>query len=354
MPLIDQQRRHATIGTIRMGQKVLTGKTDRNGKPSKKPVKLTTFRITSPNQDLIDQVAARFGGTVAAWDGHRGTEWETVTTTTKIPVLVPRQNIDPNYEFWGNGVKLRFCNGNTEKIRNKPCLCRTFGNHDHNWYNGRCMICSLPQTWKGEPHEHDFADRGSCTICGCGRICKPTTRLSVMIHGVAGLGYFKIESHGINAALELPALSELISTIPANTPLPGVLSMRYEERIRIVIKDGRETTQVHKFFVPDLLFPWLRPENLYAGSYAIAAAAKAGLDNPVFQGLALEAGKSTAAATPTRDDVVGWVRDADSMDALREVWQMAKDAGHLDDGMKGFIEERIAKLGNVVDAEIVE
>lgn len=354
MPIIDAQRRHATVGVIRMGHKVATNKVDARGKTIFRPEKLDRFRITSPTKEIVEQVAVRFGGEVKQWDGHRGIEWEVVISSDKLPVLVPRQNIDPNYEFWGNKVKLRLCDGAVEKIRNQPCLCKQPNNHEHRFVRGACITCGLDQEWRGPDHEHDFDSAGKCSVCGCGRACKPTTRLSVMLHGILGLGYFKLESHGFHAAMELPAFAGVIGNLSDDSPLPAVLSMRYEERSRMVFVRGREVMQTFKFFVPDLHCFTLQPHDLYSASYQLAESARAGLENPVFKGLSLEAPKSTEPALPTRDDVLGWISSADSLDELREVWSLAKQSGLMDQVVKDAIEKQHVRLSEVVDAEIIE
>lgn len=354
MPIIDAQRRHATRGAIRMGYKIKLDRLDKRGKPIFKPMKLERFRITSPEKETMEQVSALFGGEVKPWDGHRGVEWEVVISAEKLPVLIPRQHIDPNYEFWGNGVKLRLCDGGIERLRNQPCLCRQPGNHEHRFVKGACIMCGLDQEWHGPDHEHVFDSAGKCSVCGCGRLCKPTTRLSVMIHGVPGLGYFKLESHGFNAAIELPAFASVIGNLSDDSPLPAVLKMRYEERTRMVFVKGREVMQTFKFFVPDLNCFTLKPQDLYSASYQLAAAARAGLDSPIFRGLSLEAPKSADPALPTRDDVLGWVESSSDLDELREVWNLAKQSSLLDQTIKETIERRHAQLSEVVDAEIID
>jgi hypothetical protein len=354
MPIIDAQRKHETVGAIRMGCKIKTDYKDKNGKPIYRPTKLDRFRITSPTRSKIEQVAARFGGEVKPWDGHYGPEWEVIISSDELPVFVPRQNIDPNYEYWTGKAKSRLCDGAVERKRGQACLCRQPNNHEHRFSKGICMLCGVDQSWSGPDHVHDFDVAGKCSVCGCGRICKPTTRLSLMIHGINGLGYWKLESHGFNAAMELPALAGVIGNLTDDDPLLAVLKMRFEERIRLTFVNGRETMQTFKFFVPSLNFFTLKPADLYAASYELAASSRAGLENPVFRGLSLEAPKSTEPALPTRDDVLGWVESADSLDELRETWSLAKQAGLLDQVVKTAIERRKVQLAEVVDAEIIE
>ncbi len=164
MPIADLQRRLTQIGVIRLGNKVLTGGVDRNGNPKSRPAKLDTFRMTSPSQTLIEAVAAEYGGTVQPWAGPSGPEFEVITTVRELPVLVPPQRIDPNYEAWGPGFRSRLCVGVRERLRNGPCLCRLGSNG----------------------HVHDFV-AGLCE-CGASRDCKPTVRVSVMRRKIPSIG----------------------------------------------------------------------------------------------------------------------------------------------------------------------
>jgi len=177
-----------------------------------------------------------------------------------------------------------------------------------------------------------------------------------MIHGVSGLGYFKLESHGFNAAMELPAFAGVVGNLPDSEPLPAVLSMRFEERVRMVFVKGREVLQTFKFFVPDLDCFTLQPRDLYSASYQLAASSRAGIESPIFRGLALEVteAKSSEPALPTRDDVLGWIESADSLDELREVWSLASQSKLLDQVVKDAVERRKVQLAEVVDAEIIE
>lgn len=248
MPIIDIQRRLTQVGVIRLGHKVPTGNTNRRGEPTYRPAKLDQFRITSPDRGLIEAVAERYRGEVKPWQGTSGPEWEVFTEARELPVLVPPQRIDPNYELWGNGFQARLCDGQTERKRNCPCLCL-----------------------KGDDgHVHDFQFAEGFCECGATRECKPTTRLSLMLAEIPGLGVWKLESHGRNAAAELPMTSDALENAPG--PVPARLLIVKVEKKRLA-NAGKKTEKIEprSFFVPKLVFDWVTPRQAFSGQIGAAA-----------------------------------------------------------------------------------
>lgn len=317
MPIADLQRRLTQIGVIRLGNKVATGGTDRNGNPKFRPAKLDTFRMTSPSQTLIEAVAEAYGGTVQPWVGPSGPEFEVVTTVRELPVLVPPQTIDPNYEAWGPGFRSRLCDGIRERLRNEPCLCRRGGGG----------------------HVHDFV-AGTCE-CGATRDCKPTVRVSVMLRKIPSIGTWKVESHGINAAAEgLTSAAEAIAASPV--PLPARLTMKFVDK-KTLSNPGQanEKLEARKFWVPQLIIDWLTPEQAYGGQIEAAArqmlAVSAGPERP-----ALEA--SATVAPEVVADLYRRAEAATSVDDLMAVWDAAREAGAIDAGMKEMFAKRGAEL----------
>jgi hypothetical protein len=191
VPIKELQQRLTQVGVIRLGEQRMS----KNNKPY--PAKLDTFRVTSPSKELVEAVAALYGGQVTAWpDGPGGGQWQVTTKATEIPVHVLPQKIDPNYELWGNGFRSRLCDGETERIRNAPCFCAV----------DRAETEANGGTWVRDARRH----------------CKPTTRVSVMLSDVPSLGTFKLESHGWNAAAELPTLAMALLN-QVHQPVPAIL-----------------------------------------------------------------------------------------------------------------------------------
>lgn len=203
MPIspITLQRRHAELGRIRLGQKGDRGQ----------PQKLGAFRFTSPSERYIADLAELYGGRCQPWDNDGKAEFETFSTATSIPVLVVKGGLSQWMEYWlGGGVAHR-CDGERD-VEGKYCDPDT-----------------VVADSKGRKH---FVHRDA----------KPYTRLSVMLPELEAVGVFRMESHGWNAAAEIPAVAELAqyvgSLVPANLNLVE----------RRAIKDGKTS----RFVVPIL------------------------------------------------------------------------------------------------------
>lgn len=351
MPLIDAQRRHNRTGAIRIGNQVPTGKFHKDGRPKMRPAKLDTFRVTSPHRDVVDAVADLFGGTVVPWEGPKGPEFEVVTRRRELPVLVPRQTIDPNYEMWGNRFRARLCDGARERIRNTPCLCTKWDDHDHDFRFGQnCAVCSVIRGREGAPHQHAYVS-GFCSECGRRRACKPTTRVNVMIRGVPSIGVFKVESHGINAATRLPAMADMVAEAPV--PLPATLGMRFEDQPRLVVDaGGRESVQVRQFWVPELHWDWLTPDMAYAGSARLEAAARAQIAASGGQEVLPALAAAPHGDDPvdpdepplTPDDVRRELAACTNGMQVRELWNRAKASGIRDDRLADELKVKAATL----------
>jgi hypothetical protein len=203
VPILDLQRRMHQIGRIRIGQQVPTsgGRT--------RPAKLDTFRFTSPDEVAIKAAADLFGGEVERWDGApSGDQWQVVSATNALPVVVPpaATAFSQWYEQWGGGGCLRRCDGETELLTDSPCLC------------------------SGEDE----------------RVCTPHTRLNVILRDLPGIGVWRLDTSGWNAATELAGTVEVIvAAATRGQLLPAVLRLERRE-----VRRPGET--VKKFAVPVL------------------------------------------------------------------------------------------------------
>lgn len=181
MGIIDIQRRFVEIGRIRAG-----AKSDRGA-----PTKLNNWRLTSANKQALEAAAELYGGTVQAWtSGPNEGLWELFTESDTLRILVP-PSAEPYslwYEAWSGGGCDKRCDGERDILNDAPCSCN-------------------PEA----------------------RACKPTLRVSVMLPDLPGLGVWRWEGHGINAALELPATLDLLAhAVSKGEFLPGFL--RLEQR----------------------------------------------------------------------------------------------------------------------------
>ncbi len=214
MTILDLQRRIAEVGRIRIGQQVAGN----NGR--KRPEKLTTFRLTSSDRTRIDQAAQLYGGTVQQWDAPAGKQWETVTETDCLNVIVPPSDMcfSQAYELWSGGGCARRCDGYNESISQGPCVC--------------------------DPEKRE---------------CSIHTRLSVMLADLPGLGVWRIDTSGYYAAVELQGAVNVIQMAAGRGQM---LPARLRLEQRMVKRLGEGT---RRFAVP-VLDVEISPAQLLGGS----------------------------------------------------------------------------------------
>lgn len=282
MPInpIVLQRRHAELGRIRLGEKGAKGQ----------PQKLTTFRFTSPNRDLVDQVAALYGGEAKAWDNAGKAEHEVVTDAKSIPVIVVKGGFSQWMETWSGGGCQHRCDGVTNDLTKEPC---------------------------------DPDDPGH-------QQAKPYTRLSVMLRDVESLGVWRLESHGWNAAAELPSMAELAMFVGDLVPATLHLVAR-TSKIKV---NGRVQTAQYVVPVLDLEVSKQRLVQLVGGP---------GIDpSRQIEGPAgMPESHQIGAGRPDYLAELGTLASADACAAL---WRRAGEAGHLTDDLKAAINARVAAI----------
>lgn len=251
MSIITLQRKIAESGRIRIGQQVDTGR-------GKRPEKLTTFRLTSPDRSRIEQAAQLFGGSVQPWQAPAGNQWEVVTETDALNVIVPPSDMAFSqwYELWSAGGCARRCDGHTETITDAPCVC--------------------------DP------DNRECSI---------HTRLSVFLADMRGLGFWRIDTSGYFAAVELQGAVEVLKLAAARGQmLPARLCLEQ----RMVKRVGQGT---RRFAVPVLDID-VSPAQLLGGAApeTVSRDGAARLDRVVGEENAVAA-PARPALTPVPDTV---------------------------------------------------
>jgi hypothetical protein len=214
MPIVTLQRTLREIGRIRLGE--------RNGN---RPTKLDRFRFTSADQNVIAAAAELYGGNPRRWEGAPvGEQWEVTSNATHLPVIVPPgpAALSQWYETWSGGGCTRRCDGVTEVLTDSHCLCDT---------------------------EEE-------------RTCKATTRLSVILADLPGLGVWRLETHSYYAATELAGTVDVLHQAAGRGQLlPAVLGMSPRQVKRVV--NGKPQTM--NFVVPTLDIP-LTPGTLGIGT----------------------------------------------------------------------------------------
>lgn len=203
--LLPLDQRPTELGRIRLGEKNDRGL----------PTKIETWRLTSGSRAYLEAAAALYGGTVEAWtDAPDEGMWELLTDSRELDVLIPRdlRTLSQWYEWWQGGTCERRCDGTTEQFTGDPCLCTATGE----------------------------------------MLCRPRTRLNIMLHKVPGLGVWRLETDGWNAATSLPATIELLKALSTQPWIPAVL--RLEQRSKKTRTDEGKV-QTHRFAVPVLDLP---------------------------------------------------------------------------------------------------
>lgn len=193
-PTAQLGRRAPEAGRIRMGVKT-----------AKAMKSIDTFRFTSPDRQSIEQIAARYGGTVEAWNepkANPSSQWQVITTSNEIRVLLVPDGLSTWYEMWAGSGCVRRCDGitvetprvtgNDYELVSEPCLCRSEQK----------------------------------------RQCQPYTRLTVVLPEFPFIGTWRLETKGWNAAEELPGMFDMLQACAQKgIMLDAVLSVEKRERV---------------------------------------------------------------------------------------------------------------------------
>jgi hypothetical protein len=216
--LLGVTRRLREIGRIRLGDSTPGSKPG-----SKVPRKLDTFRLTTQDRYVAELIPQQYGGQAREWEGAAGREWDVHTEAAEIDVLLPPKEIALSqwFELWDAGGCIRRCDGRTEVLADGPCLCEQEGE----------------------------------------RRCNPTTRLSVILAKLPGIGVWRLESHGYSAAKEIPGTVALLEMLGVNS-LFVPARLRIEQRAQLINRKRR------KFPVPVIDLD-VAPLDLVSGAHEL-------------------------------------------------------------------------------------
>jgi hypothetical protein len=166
--ILQMQQEGVLDGQLRIG----TSTPGKNG--GKAPVKLQTWRMTSPSRKAIEAAAAKFGGEAKPWASDRGAQWEVVTPIPELPVQFGGgATVDQWMTHYDKGICLRRCTGAddaVDEVTGKPCECNTSGRE----------------------------------------LCKPETKLRVRFLDLPGIGWWRFTSHGKFVAAGFPTRAEFL------------------------------------------------------------------------------------------------------------------------------------------------
>ena len=217
------------IGRIRMGEKNRSGY----------PVKLKTFRLTSNDRKVLEAAVALYGGKVEAWsDAPDEGMFQVTTAASELDILIPRslRAVSQAWELWKGGTCERRCDGRTEQLSEAPCVCGP--------------------------------ERGTSDD-----LCDVVTRLSVILPRLPGLGVWRLDTGGWNAATTIPSTIDLLLAIDPRPMVPAVLrAVQASSKVRG--DDGKVVT--HRFVRPQLDAPGITIGQLVGGGMEPVAQLAAG------------------------------------------------------------------------------
>lgn len=280
VPILTLQQRARELGRIRIGIQVPTS----DGKT--RPKTLDRFRVTSASRPLIERVAELYGGEARVWDNNGSPQFEVITNATRLPVLVPPLPVSQYFELWSGGGCQRRCDGVTELLQDRDCLCDP------------------------DPERRE---------------CKPHTRLNVILRDVQGIGVWRLESHGYSSAAELPDVADFLAR--TGKYVSAWLSLEQ----RTAIRDG----ETHRWMVP-ILEVDITPAQLLAGDTGERPAIDTG-PKP----------STTGKAQFTADEIDmarNQLAAATSIDQLHQIWNEFTKHFVMPDDLRQAFGERGATL----------
>lgn len=255
VPLNQIDRRMAEAGRIRMGEKT-----------AKAMTYLERFRFTSPDEGLLNQIAALYGGTVEPWHEPKASpshQFQVKITEDVIAVILPPDALDQWYELWAGSGCVRRCDGEQ---------------------------CETPMPG---PDGHDLVTVPCMCVANGAMECKPHTRLKVLLPGVDMHGVWRLETKGWNALHELPGMVDLIQDMTMRGRIvQAQLSIDKSEKM---VK-GKKS----HYIVPKIELPFT-PEQLVAGA--------ANLGNLGALTVGDQSQPALAAGPPVESDTIRRIRE---------------------------------------------
>ncbi|GAA0704503.1 hypothetical protein GCM10010193_69360 [Kitasatospora atroaurantiaca] len=286
------QREARELGRLRTGWSVP------HKDPGKRPVpvKSETWVLTSHARHYLDEAAEVWGGTVEPWQpqGSGPEQYRVVTERRSIDALLPPGDPLSQYnEMWNAGGCLRRCDGETEQLTRKSCLCaRQFG-----------------PDWHLQPK---------------GVVCSVTSRLRVVLPDMPDMGTWRAETHSFYAASEWGGTVDMVLSGTGGRGLIPV-TLRIEQRKRVA------NGQTKNFPVVAVELRGVTPRQALTGPLPTAVA----LDPSAAPRLALEA---------ARTDWVAEAACALTIDDLQDTWRRAFRAGELTDALAALLKARCEEV----------
>ncbi|MFF9088603.1 hypothetical protein ACF1BE_19665 [Streptomyces sp. NPDC014991] len=277
---MTMKRQAAELGRIRTG----SSRPHQDPKKKRVPVKSQTFILSSHSRDYVAAAADLYGGTVEQWtpQGQDVAQWRVITEARELRAILPAGDpLDQSYEMWSGGGCSRRCDGEFERIRREPCIC----------------LARFGEDWHERPAD---------------QVCRPTSRINVMLPDLPDLGVWRLETKSYYAA---DALAGGLDTVLQATGGKGMMPVRMWIEQRTAVRQGKTKRFQVVMVVPSL--PKLR--HALSGPISTAAALDpSSLDRPAIE--------AAPAAVP---DYLADARACRTAAEVREVWHRANRAGHV-------------------------
>lgn len=315
--IITLQRQVRELGRLRTGSFI--GPTD--GKRGR-PARSDTWIITSHQRDYIDAAAEVWGGEVVPYTPMAGEAkgWQVATDAVAIDaVMPPGDPLSQAYEMWNRGGCVRRCDGVTDSIGRKPCLC----------------LAEFGEDFHLQPPE---------------KSCRPHTRLSVILPDIPDLGVWRLESKSFWGANEIPATVDLILASTGGT-LAVPIRLRIEPRERIAAGKTKRfpvvVVEVRGSTAGQILSGNVNRAELGGSQSAIGGNGQHAIAAQPHQDDALAGEVKPTGATKEQRLIL--VRQINDPDALRKMWKTASADGVMDEDLaeaimarKKYLEDKAA------------
>jgi hypothetical protein len=283
--ILTLQRQAAELGRLRTGFY-----------ESGRPQRSETWILTSHEQDYLKAAAELWGGDVHEWKPLNANikQWRLVTKARTIDALLPPGDPLSQYnEMWSGGGCQRRCDGVTEQLAKRPCIC--LAQHGPEWY-----------------------------LLKKGTVCSATTRLNVLLPEMPDLGVWRAETKSFYAA---DGLAGQVDTVLQGTGGQGVVPVRLSIQQRQVVRAG----QTKKFPVVMVVPRLAKLRHALSGPMSMAAA----LDPHAVERVAIEA---------PRPDYASDAASALTADDLNDIWRKADTRGELTPELKALLSARSEEL----------
>ncbi|GAA0897886.1 hypothetical protein [Pseudonocardia zijingensis] len=290
--ILSLQRQARELGRLR------TGYTDTSGRKPR-PVKSETWVITSHSEGYVAAAAEAWGGTVERWNplGGGAPQYRAITEAAALDaILPPGDPLSQAYELWSGGGCARRCDGITETLSDRPCICRA-------------------------EHGDDFHAQPK------GSVCSATTRLNVFLPEMPDVGVWRVETHSFYAAQEMAGAVDLIrSAVGPDAVIP--IRLRIENRTR----KAQGKTKQYPVIVIELrgiTTGQVLGASVMGGQQLAAQAQREALGASGPAAAAIEAAPARAPEEPSgkpaftaeqEETLLTQIKDTDDIDSVRAMW----------------------------------